>query len=75
MRVFEIYFLKIDQIIALMLIKLSDGENRHQNYEYVKQPSIFIDKISKPIWFLFPGLGGKWKAMAKALILIEIFAP
>jgi len=57
-----------------MLIKLSDGENRHQNYEYVKQSSIFIDKISKPVWFLFPGLGGQWKAMAKALMPIDIFA-
>jgi fatty acid synthase len=57
-----------------MLIKLSDGENVHQNYEYVKQSSILIDKISKPIWFLFPGLGGQWKAMAKALMPIDIFA-
>jgi fatty acid synthase len=57
-----------------MLIKLSDGENVHQNYEYVKESSILIDKISKPVWFLFPGLGGQWKAMAKALMPIDVFS-
>jgi fatty acid synthase len=59
---------------ASILIKISDGENGHQNYEYVKQSSIFLDKNSKPIWFLFPGLGGQWKAMAKALMPIDVFA-
>ena len=31
-------------------------------------------KTLKPIWFLFPGLGGQWSGMAKALMPINIFA-
>ncbi len=57
-----------------MLIKSSVTEIPHQKYEYIKQSSIFIDKVTKPIWFLFPGLGGQWTAMAKALMPIDIFA-
>ena len=30
-------------------------------------------KIVRPLWFLFPGLGGQWTAMAKALMPIDIF--
>ena len=30
-------------------------------------------KIVRPLWFLFPGLGGQWPAMAKALMPIDIF--
>ena len=28
----------------------------------------------RPVWFLFPGLGGQWVGMAKALMPIKIFA-
>ena len=31
-------------------------------------------KSLKSVWFLFPGLGGQWTAMAKALMPIKIFA-
>jgi fatty acid synthase len=57
-----------------MLIKAMGTENNHQKYEYIKQSSICIDKVSKQIWFLFPGLGGQWTAMAKALMPIDVFA-
>ena len=33
-----------------------------------------MDKSSRPLWFLFPGLGGQWVGMAKALMPIKIFA-
>jgi len=61
-------------IIASILIKPLDGSDECQNYEYIKESSICVDKVSKPIWFLFPGLGGQWTAMAKALMPIDIFA-
>lgn len=44
------------------------------NYEYKKQSSIFTSKHLRPVWFLFPGLGGQWVGMAKALMPIKIFA-
>ena len=31
-------------------------------------------KSLRPLWLLFPGLGGQWPAMAKALMPIKIFA-
>ena len=43
-------------------------------YEYKKQMSEMKSKTLKPIWFVFPGLGGQWSAMAKALMPIKIFA-
>ena len=30
-------------------------------------------KTQRPVWFLFPGLGGQWTGMAKALMPIKIF--
>ncbi|CAG2105515.1 unnamed protein product [Medioppia subpectinata] len=33
-----------------------------------------MDKTRRPVWFLFPGLGGQWVGMAKALMAIESFA-
>ena len=30
-------------------------------------------KTVRPLWLLFPGLGGQWTAMAKALMPIDIF--
>ena len=35
---------------------------------------MFTAKTVRPIWFLFPGLGGQWTGMAKALMPIKIFA-
>ncbi|CAK9854874.1 unnamed protein product, partial [Sphagnum jensenii] len=48
-----------------------DGNN---GYEYKRHSSVLNDKTSKPVWFFFPGLGGQWPAMAKALMPIDIFA-
>ncbi|CAG2106246.1 unnamed protein product [Medioppia subpectinata] len=31
-------------------------------------------KSARPLWLVFPGLGGQWPAMAKALMTIKIFA-
>ena len=31
-----------------------------------KQFSMNKSKTERPLWFLFPGLGGQWPAMAKA---------
>ena len=31
-------------------------------------------KTVRPLWLLFPGLGGQWTAMAKALMPIDIFS-
>ena len=42
-------------------------------YEYRKQLTENKSKILKPLWILFPGLGGQWTAMAKALMPIDIF--
>ena len=53
--------------------KVSEDESGIQ-YEYKKQMSEMKSKTLKPIWFLFPGLGGQWTAMAKALMPIKIFA-
>src|ERR1700712_437089 len=35
---------------------------------------MFISKPIPQVWFLFPGLGGQWTGMAKALMPIKIFA-
>ena len=53
--------------------KVSEDESGVQ-YEYKKQMSEMKSKTLKPIWFLFPGLGGQWAGMAKALMPIKIFA-
>ena len=42
-------------------------------YEYKRQMSEMKNKTVRPLWLLFPGLGGQWTAMAKALMPIEIF--
>ncbi|CAG2101507.1 unnamed protein product [Medioppia subpectinata] len=35
---------------------------------------VLTDKTRRPLWVLFPGLGGQWSAMAKALMPIKTFA-
>jgi fatty acid synthase len=57
-----------------MLIKETNGENNQTVYQYKRQSSVMIGKTLKPLWFFFPGLGGQWPAMAKALMPIDIFA-
>ena len=43
-------------------------------YEYKKQLGVMRGKSVRPLWLLFPGLGGQWPAMAKALMPIKVFA-
>ena len=57
-----------------MLIKQLNGDNNQISYEYKRQSSVIMSKTLRPVWFLFPGLGGQWPAMAKALMTIDIFA-
>ena len=57
-----------------MIIKKSTEVQSFNKYEYKKQLSEVKSKTIKPIWFLFPGLGGQWPAMAKALMPIKVFA-
>ncbi|CAG2120323.1 unnamed protein product, partial [Medioppia subpectinata] len=48
--------------------------NNNFNYEYKRQLGFQKGKSVRPLWLLFPGLGGQWPAMAKALMPIKIFA-
>jgi fatty acid synthase len=57
-----------------MLIKQINGNNEQIQYQYKKQSTVLVEKTLKPVWFFFPGLGGQWPAMAKALMPIDIFA-
>ena len=34
---------------------------------------MFTQKTQRPVWFVFPGLGGQWVGMAKALMPIKVF--
>ena len=55
-------------------IKETLSESGELLREYKKHSSLFTAKSLRPIWFLFPGLGGQWVGMAKALMPIKIFA-
>ncbi len=57
-----------------MLIKQINGSNTEFEYQYKRQSSVLVGKTLKSVWFFFPGLGGQWPAMAKALMPIDIFA-
>ena len=48
--------------------------NESFEYQYKRQHSVFAEKSVRPLWLLFPGLGGQWVGMAKALMPIKIFA-
>jgi fatty acid synthase len=56
------------------MIKETVGDNGEVQRQYTKHYSTFTAKTVRPIWFLFPGLGGQWTGMAKALMPIKIFA-
>ncbi|CAG2112495.1 unnamed protein product, partial [Medioppia subpectinata] len=58
---------------SLILKKVSE-ENNEINYEYKRQMGVMKGKSARPLWLLFPGLGGQWPAMAAALMPIKIFA-
>ena len=57
-----------------MIIKQTNSEDSSLGFEYKRQSSLLMDKSSKSVWFLFPGLGGQWVGMAKALMPIKVFA-
>ncbi|CAG2108072.1 unnamed protein product, partial [Medioppia subpectinata] len=58
---------------SLIITKILD-KNNETNYEYKRQLGVMKSKNTRPLWLLFPGLGGQWSAMAKALMPIKIFA-
>ena len=60
-------------IIGSIIIKQVKAEDGQQTYEYKKQYGMLTLKTQRPVWFLFPGLGGQWTGMAKALMPISIF--
>jgi fatty acid synthase len=48
--------------------------NGNYKYEYKRQIAENNSKTVRPLWFLFPGLGGQWTAMAKALMPLKVFS-
>ena len=56
------------------MIKNISKQTEEIKYEYKRQISEMKSKTVRPLWLLFPGLGGQWTAMAKALMPIEIFS-
>ena len=54
---------------SLLIKRLADN-----SYEYKRKYSLFKQKTRRPVWFVFPGLGGQWVGMAKALMPMEVFA-
>ncbi|CAG2116385.1 unnamed protein product, partial [Medioppia subpectinata] len=57
-----------------LIIKKVFEENNEIKYEYKRQMGVMKGKSARPLWLLFPGLGGQWPAMAAALMPIKIFA-
>lgn len=57
-----------------MIIKKANDLMNSSEYQYKRQYSVFAEKSVRPLWILFPGLGGQWVGMAKALMPIKIFA-
>ena len=57
-----------------MVIKKTNEDTSRIKYSYKRQMSEMKSKILRPLWLLFPGLGGQWTAMAKALMPIDIFS-
>ena len=63
----------IDSLKGSLIIK-HEAKLGSVNYRFRRQFSIFVEKTVRPLWFLFPGLGGQWIGMAKALMPIKTFA-
>ena len=57
-----------------MVIKKASKDMEGIKYTFKRQINELKSKILRPLWFLFPGLGGQWTAMAKALMPIDIFS-
>ncbi|CAG2101211.1 unnamed protein product [Medioppia subpectinata] len=58
---------------SIIINETNDGKSEVK-YSYKRQISVMKDKTLPPLWMVFPGLGGQWPAMAKALMPIKIFA-
>ena len=56
-----------------LIIKKNGEDNDGIKYEYKRHIAEVKSKTVRPLWLLFPGLGGQWTAMAKALMPIDIF--
>ena len=56
-----------------MIIRKLNEDREGIKYEYKRQITETKSKTVRPLWLLFPGLGGQWTAMAKALMPIDIF--
>ena len=67
-------FIKI--VIDISVICHDDNQRRRVGCSIrIQKTNVRNDvKNCKLIWFLFPGLGGQWTEMAKALMPIKIFA-
>ena len=61
---------KLIFILGSILIK----QLAENSYEYKRKYTLFEQKTRRPVWFVFPGLGGQWVGMAKALMPIKLFA-
>ncbi|CAG2110585.1 unnamed protein product, partial [Medioppia subpectinata] len=59
---------------SIIIKKISEEIKGKIKYDYKKQMGVMREKTVRPLWVLFPGLGGQWPAMAKALMPIKIFA-
>ena len=58
---------------TIMIRKVGEDKDGIK-YSYKRQISEMKSKTVRPLWLLFPGLGGQWTAMAKALMPIDIFS-
>ena len=61
-------------ILGSLLINELSEDKSGVKYQYKRQLSQTKSRSLRPLWFLFPGLGGQWTAMAKALMPIKVFA-
>ncbi|CAG2104924.1 unnamed protein product, partial [Medioppia subpectinata] len=59
---------------SIIIKRITKEINGEIKYEYKKQMGVMTEKTRRPLWVLFPGLGGQWSAMAKALMPIKTFA-
>ncbi|KAJ8668382.1 hypothetical protein QAD02_010045 [Eretmocerus hayati] len=50
-----------------LLEQIKDGDNHYRRIE----PS---DEMSRPIWFIFSGMGSQWRGMGESLLRLPIFA-
>ena len=56
-----------------MIIKQVKNKDNQMAYEYKRHSTSYVSKQKRPLWLLFPGLGGQWSGMAKGLMRIDTF--